>query len=316
MKRIYAPSDRLPRKVWIPLCLLTAFASLAAWDRPGLAANEFQQLVSQIPPFSQYRGAFEHGAGETRALGLKENWSAKVEQAFESGLVRVPPQATRFVLASQIDFDFMEPLWEAAVIELSEDLSTTQIEKMRHGTLDTIEGLPAIARSNDTYIVKLAPKMVGAMAPANRQTVVRWIREVRKPSPPPLSSYLQRAAVYSDEAGSEIIMAMDLDGVMSFERVAKYLKSHKKDLDVWQAKDESPTSLNDVAKLLSNIQGIRIGVRIGEKQSSKIVVELPPTLRPSPPSRSRYCSKSWRIKARRLRTFSHGPLQPRETRFH
>ena len=61
---------------------------------------------------------------------------------------------------------------------------------------------------------------------------------------------------------------------MSFERVAKYLKSHQKDLDAWQAKDESPASLNDVAKLLSNIQGIRIGVRIGEKQSSKIVVDL------------------------------------------
>jgi len=61
---------------------------------------------------------------------------------------------------------------------------------------------------------------------------------------------------------------------MSFERVAKYLTSHKKDLDAWQAKDQSPISLVDVAKLLSDVQGIRIGVRIGEKQSSKIVVDL------------------------------------------
>ena len=68
----------------------------------------------------------------------------------------------------------------AAVIELNEDLSSTQLEKMRHGTLDTIEGRPAIVRSNNTYIVKLAPKTVGAMTPANRQTVVRWLREVRK----------------------------------------------------------------------------------------------------------------------------------------
>ena len=62
----------------------------------------------------------------------------------------------------------------AAVIELNEDLSSTQLEKMRHGTLDTIEGRPAIVRSNNTYIVKLAPKTVGAMTPANRQAVVRW----------------------------------------------------------------------------------------------------------------------------------------------
>ena len=69
-------------------------------------------------------------------------------------------------------------------------------------------------------------------------------------------------------------MALDLDGVMSFERVAKYLKSHQKDLDAWQAKDKTPQSLNDVAEVLSNIQGVRIGVRVGEQQSSKIVVDL------------------------------------------
>ena len=66
-------------------------------------------------------------------------------------------------------------------------------------------------------------------------------------------------------------MALDLDGVMSFERVGKYLKAHQKELDEWQA-DLRP---NDERKLLSNIQGIRIGVRIGEKQSSKIAVDLP-----------------------------------------
>ena len=274
MKRIRTSSDRLPSKASVPLCLLTAFAVFAVWGRPALAADQFQQLVSQIPRSSNAVVLLNMEKAKQSPLGLKENWSAKVEEAFESGLMRVPPQATRFVLASQVDFDFMEPLWEASIIELSEDLSTTQIEHMRHGTLDTIEGLPAIARPNDTYIVKLAPTMVGAMAPANRQTVVRWIREVRKPSPPPLSPYLQRAAVYSDEAGSEIIMALDLDGVMSFERVAKYLNAHQKDLDAWQAKDQSPICLVDVAKLLSNVQGIRIGVRIGEKQSSKIVVDL------------------------------------------
>ena len=84
---------------------------------------------------------------------------------------------------------------------------------------------------NDTYLVQLGPKTLGAMGPANRQAVVRWIRDIRKPTPPPLSPYLQKAAVYSDEAGSEIIMALDLEGVMSFERVGKYLKAHQKELD-------------------------------------------------------------------------------------
>ena len=201
------------------------------------------------------------------AMGQKEDWNTKVAEAFESGLWRVPPQATRFVLASQIDFEFMEPLWSAAVIELNEDLSSTQIEKMRRGTLDTIEGLPAIVRPNDAYIVKLAPKTVIAMAPANRQAVVRWIRDIRKPSPL-LSPYLQKAAVYSDKAGSDIIMAIDLDGVFSFERLGKYLKSRQKHLDEWGA------DVLQLAKLLDTVQGVRIGVRIGEHPSGMIVVDM------------------------------------------
>ena len=227
MTRQMASSARLPSKMSVPLCLLTAFALLAVWGRPGLAADEFQQLVNQIPRSANAVVLLNMEKAKNSPLGLKEDWKAKVESAFAAGLVRVPPQATRFVLASQIDFEFMEPLWEAAVMDLDEDLSIDRLAKTRRGTLDTIEGLPALAWPNDTYLVQLGPKTLGAMAPANRQAVVRWIREMRKPSPPPLSPYLQKAAVYSDEAGSEIIMALDLDGVMSFERVGKYLKSHR-----------------------------------------------------------------------------------------
>ena len=237
--------------------------------RPALfAADEFQDLVNKIPRSANAVVLLNMEKAKQSPLGLKEGWRAKVEQAFEDGLVRVPPQASRFVLASQIDFEFMEPLWDAAVIELNEDLSSTDMQKMRNGILDTIEGLPAVARPNDTYIVKLAPKLVGAMGPANRQAVVRWMRDVRKPSPPPLSPYLQKAAVYSDKAGSEIIMAIDLDGVVSFERIAKYLKSKQKHLDEWGA------DLPKLARLLSTVQGVRIGVRIGEEPSAMIVIDL------------------------------------------
>jgi hypothetical protein len=268
MKRQMVSTVRFVSRMTLPVCIFATFTALALWGRVSVADDEFQDLVNQIPRSANAVVLLNMEKAKNTPMGLKEEWSAKVEEAFESGLVRVPPQATRFVLASQIDFEFMQTLWEAAVIELNEDLSTTQIEKMRHGTLDTIEGLPAIERPNDTYIVKLAPKIVGGMAPANRQAVVRWIREVRKPSPLPLSPYLQKAAVYSDKAGSEIIMALDLDGVLSIERINKYLKSKKKQLDEWGA-DKS-----QLATLLYGVRGIRIGIRIGEEPSGKIVVDV------------------------------------------
>jgi hypothetical protein len=255
-------------------CLPAALALLIVSGRCGIATDEFQELVNQIPRAANAVVLLNMERFKSSPLGIKEGWKEKVEKAFEAGLVRVPPQATRFVLASQIDYEFKEPLWEAAVVDLDQGLSMGQLADLRGGTPDTIEGLPAIARPNDTYLVQLGPQRIAAMGPGNRQAVVRWIREVRKPSPPPLSPYLQKAAVYSDEAGSEIIMALDLEGVMSFERAAKYLNAHAKSLREWQAADRTPASASDVAKVLCNVQGIRVGVRIGDQPSGKIVVDV------------------------------------------
>ena len=247
---------------------LVALVAFSLSCRTSHADDEFQDLVNKIPRSANAVVLLNMEKAKDSPLGLREDWRTKIDRAFDDGLVRVPPQAKRFVLASQIDFEFMEPLWDAAVIELDEDLSSTDIQKMRNGTLDTIEGLPAVVRPNDTYIIKLAPKLIGAMGPANRQAVVRWIRDIRKPSPPPLSPYLQKAAVYSDKAGSEIIMAIDLDGVISFQRAGKYLKTKETQLKEWNA------DLVGLTRLLSTIQGVRIGVRIGEEPSAMIVVDV------------------------------------------
>jgi hypothetical protein len=276
MKRQIEFSAWLANATTFLWCLPVAIALVAAAGRSGFAAGEFQELVNQIPRSANAVVLLNMEKAKNSPLGIKEDWKGKIENAFAAGLVRVPPQATRFVLASQIDFEFMEPIWSVAVMDLDEEMALEPLAKARGGTLDTIEGLPALSLPNDTYLVLLGPKRIGAMAPGNRQEVVRWIREIRKPSPPPLSPYLQKAAVYSDEAGSEIIMALDLDGVMSFERVGKYLKAHEKELDEWQSQDASkmPMKLTDMANLLSNIIGVRIGVRIGEQQSSVIAVDL------------------------------------------
>ena len=274
MKRQIESTVRFSSGTTIPLCVFAALGVLSMWGRCGIAADEFQGLVNRIPRSANAIVLLNLEKAKNSPLGLKEDWKGKIDSAFAAGAARIPPQAARFVIASQIDFEFMEPLWEAAVMDLDQEIPLAPLAKTRGGTLETIEGLPALSLPNDTYLVQFGRKTLGAMAPGNRQAVVRWIREVRKSSPPPLSPYLQKAAVYSDKTGSEIIMALDLDGVMSFERVAKYLKSHQKDLDAWQAKDKMPESLNDVAEVLSNIQGVRIGVRVGEQQSSKIVVDL------------------------------------------
>lgn len=235
---------------------------------PTAAAAQFGELVKHVPRSANAIVLLNMEKAKQSPMGVKEGWDKRVESAFEAGLSRVPPQATQFVLAAEIDFEFMQPVWEAGVFNLDEEVPVAEIAKNRGGVLDTIEGLPAVALPNDTYVVQLGPKTLGAMGPGNRQAVARWIREVRGPSPPLLSGYLEKLASYEDKSGSEIIMGLDLEGALSFEHVVAKLKENQPLLDQWKA------DLPALAKLLTGVHGVRMGVRIGEEPIGKIVVDF------------------------------------------
>ncbi len=51
-------------------------------------------------------------------------------KAFESGMIMVPPTASQFVLASQLDLDAMQPIWEVALSNVSEDVSIPQFAQL------------------------------------------------------------------------------------------------------------------------------------------------------------------------------------------
>jgi hypothetical protein len=248
--------------------LLTGVFLLALVARAPAQDQRFQEMVNQLPRSANTVVLLNMEKLKQSPMGVREGWAAKLEKAFEEGLFRVPPQATRFVLAADMDFEFMEPVWEAAVMDSDTEISMEQIAKNRGGVLDTIEGLPAVALPNDTYVVQFGPKTLGAMGPGKRQAVVRWIREVRGPSPPRMSGYLEKLASYSDKAGSEIILGMDLQGALALERVVAKLKENQPLLDQWKA------DLPALAKLLAGVHGVRVGVRIGEQPTGMIAVDF------------------------------------------
>jgi hypothetical protein len=243
-------------------------ALVTTWALPTPAWAQFGDLIKRLPRSANAIVLLNMEKAKQSPMGVREGWAKKVDKAFNSGLIRVPPQAARFVLASQIDLASMEPVWSAAVVDLADDLSLEQLAKLRGGTLDKLGDLSAVALPNDTYVVQFGPKVLGAMGPGNRQSVLRWIRETQGKGKTELSPYLQKAAGYSDNAGTEIIMAIDLEGALSWERVAKYLSAHKELLK------PSDVELNKLASVLSGVQGVRLGVRVGDRPSGNLTIDF------------------------------------------
>ena len=74
-------------------------------------------------------------------------------------------------------FETMHPSWEATVVELKTAPKFDDIVKKHSGTRDQIGSHAAAAFREDTYLVQFGPKVLGAMQPANRQQVARWVRQ-------------------------------------------------------------------------------------------------------------------------------------------
>src|SRR5688572_20818124 len=86
---------------------------------PAQAENEFNLLANRLPRSTNALVLLDVKGAINSPLGEFEGWSKDLEKAFNAGITRVPPQAERFVLAAEIDFEYMKPIWEAAAVEIA-----------------------------------------------------------------------------------------------------------------------------------------------------------------------------------------------------
>jgi hypothetical protein len=231
---------------------------------PAQAENEFNLLANRLPRSTNALVLLDVKGAINSPLGEFEGWSKDLEKAFNAGITRVPPQAERFVLAAEIDFEYMKPIWEAAAVEIASPISLSQVIKKRGGTSDTIESFAAVALPEDAYLIKFDEHTLGAIGPANRKLAVNWMRDMKEGLK--LTPYLQKAANFSDSSGSEVIVAVDLYGAFSLERIVEYLKQKP-------AIKEGDASIQKAAMFLASVQGVRLGIRLSNPPVAAVAID-------------------------------------------
>jgi hypothetical protein len=245
--------------------VLVLSVSPAGLSSVALGQDPFGALVNRVPRSANAVVILNVEKILSSPVAVQEGWRDDMAKSFESGLIRVPPQAVRFVLGAEIDLEFMEPKWEVALADMAVDWSTEEVMKRRGGTPDTVGGLPAVALPEDIYVVQFASRTLGAMAPANRQAVYRWLRELQ--SNQPLSPYLERAAGFSFRASTDIIMAIDLEGAVNPQRIQENVNNS--DLP-----SKTGLTAEELTKVLEGVRGVRLGINIGARPVAALAVDF------------------------------------------
>ena len=197
-------------------------------------------------------------------IAKKERWKTERIKAFKSGAAFLPPTTKSFLLASQIDYEFMEPIWQVSVFEDSNKaIDIVKVSERLRGSIEEIGGKRALVLPNDAYVVQMDSGTIASMSPANRQVTTRWLKS-RSSSVLSVSPYLKSAIEFADQ-NSDIIVAFDLEGVVGAERIRDKVESS----GLVGADD-----LEAVCDCLSDVEGVTLGITINDKINGAIKVDF------------------------------------------
>ena len=232
-----------------------------------LAAAQLDDLLRRVPDRPNTVTVLDLDKVFKSPMADQEQWRDKHLKAFESGMLMVPPTASRFVLASQLDLDVMQPVWEVALVNVNEEVSIPEVAQRRGGTVDVVAGESAAALPDDTYVIKFGPTVVGAMKPANRQSVGRWIESSRDANRRPLPPYLEEAVGFVQDVGTPIIIALDLENALAPAKIRARLG----EMECLAGKS---VDLDKLSQALASARGVTLGITLVEKRYGGIKIDF------------------------------------------
>lgn len=245
----------------LPAALVVCWLSFAA--QPARA--QFAELAKNLPGSTNAIVLVDAQRLMASPLAQKEGWKEKYEEAYAAGLVSISPETQHMILASQMDYQYMRPLWEVAVADFGSEHSAAEIARRTKSTLDSVGDMPAVMLRDDSYCVQLGPKRLGVMAPANRQTVARWVRDSAARTQPALSPYLQGTLTASET--SQVVIAFDLQDAVPPEFIRAKLGASP-------ALAGKSIDLDAATKALSGIRGLVLEVAITEGSYGRLMIHF------------------------------------------
>ena len=231
---------------------------------------QFTELTKRIPASANVAAFVNMDKLMASPAAIKGNWAEKRDKAFASGISFLPPDAKQAVIAMELDLQTWMPMWEAAVLELDHKLDANKVAEMTGGAPDTIEGLSAVALPSDAYLVRFGAETGAFMAPANRQAVSRWLRQVKAKDDLNVSGYLFEAYKFANDKGTPVIMAIDLEDAFPAGQIemkllepesAEFLKKYG-------------ISVPQAANVIANVRGMTFGITFADQPFGKIKIDF------------------------------------------
>jgi len=248
-----------------------ASVAIAGWLWFSLSATvaqaQYEPLLKHIPDSANSIVLVNADSIFASPIAQSGGWAASREERFSAGMTSLPPKADLLVIAAEYDLGSMARLWEAAVVKSDSPPLLATVAREMGGVLDRVNETPSVRLADGSFIVEFSEGIRGALAPANRQQVARWIGD----SGGHLPKYLESAVGYA-ERQANIIIALDLTDAITPDEVAHRMGEN---MDIYQdVLKQSPMEPQQLAELLASIQGVTLGITFRDQAYGSVKVDF------------------------------------------
>lgn len=233
----------------------------------AMASADVKNLLSRVPPGANVIAVIDVNGVINTPMGKQNNWKEKLADAYAAKPLVVPPNAVKLVQASWIEPSTMRPMWEASVIELNKAPSMEQIAKAERGFAESVLDKPAAWSPINAYFVRLDSRLLGAVCPADRQFLARWINQSASAGDV-IGPYLQ-SAVDGMDAGTDYLFAFDLQNAVSPKRVRRRIA-----LDEFDCMAGKNVDGEKIGATLGSIRGVTLQVDINDDAVGKGTIDF------------------------------------------
>jgi hypothetical protein len=215
--------------------------------------SSFDDMLAKVPATANALAVVNVDAILKSPVAVREGWEKKQETQYQAATGTLPPGLRYAVLAAQLQTNPMRNAWEIGLGLSKSAFSVDQMAKRNQGAIDNIGGKQAIRTARNTYLVELAPRLVGMMFPANRQETSRWLKASAGNTRIVISDYL-KAAAKNAESSPAIVMAIDAAEMID----PNLLKAYLSGVNLPGGKKVNPQEL---AGFLSSLRGLTFTIR-------------------------------------------------------
>jgi hypothetical protein len=197
-------------------------------------------------------------------LGKRQKWFDEARRAYAEGLLSGPPWVKDIVQATAIGSATGGHPLTYSIYAVNQPSIIGDIAKHELAPLEKLAGHGAVASPRNVFFIQLAPGLVGAVQPADRQAVSDWVRAFDEQKLRAISPDLIDA-LKSDE-NAQVSIAVDLKGKLNSRYILNWL--------VGTPKLRATDDLEGLARVLSSLRIARLSVHVSDKIVARLQLDF------------------------------------------